>query len=164
MSFHPPLHHTLHAQSEGEYEAIEAAVMETARGRWFLAEHARRNRHAETAMLLGAIEALGRIIEQEKEVGRPAEAPAVAGRASARFIPSFSYRLSGPLTTRPRETAREPGHAAAQASSPDERVSATSGTAACASLADPTRVSPSRVEDARRRAHGSPGLPTAAET
>ncbi|HEY0293198.1 MAG TPA: hypothetical protein VGC51_12860 [Hansschlegelia sp.] len=31
-----------------DYEAIADAVMETARGRWFLAEYARRNRAAET--------------------------------------------------------------------------------------------------------------------
>ena len=30
--------------SEGDYEAIEAAVVETVRGRWFLAEYARRSR------------------------------------------------------------------------------------------------------------------------
>ena len=35
------------AVSEADYDLIEAAVMETGRGRWFLAEHARRNRHAE---------------------------------------------------------------------------------------------------------------------
>lgn len=38
-----------------DYEAIEAAVMETARGRWFLQEYARRNRNSDTKMLLGAI-------------------------------------------------------------------------------------------------------------
>src|SRR6202521_1206481 len=42
--------------SEADYEAIEAAVMETGRGRWFLAEFARRNRHADTKMLLAAID------------------------------------------------------------------------------------------------------------
>jgi len=42
--------------SEADYEAIEAAVMETARGRWFLAEYARRNRHADTTMLLKALD------------------------------------------------------------------------------------------------------------
>jgi chemotaxis regulatin CheY-phosphate phosphatase CheZ len=41
-----------------DYVAIEAAVMETDRGRWFLAEYARRNRHAETE---GLLESLGRI-------------------------------------------------------------------------------------------------------
>lgn len=41
-----------------DYEAIEAAVMDTARGRWFLAEFARRNRTADTSVLLAAIEQL----------------------------------------------------------------------------------------------------------
>lgn len=40
------------------YEQIEAAVMETSRGRWFLSEYARRNRHAETVSILDAIEKL----------------------------------------------------------------------------------------------------------
>jgi chemotaxis protein CheZ len=44
--------------SEADYDMIEGAVMETARGRWFLAEYARRNRHADTTMLLGAIDRL----------------------------------------------------------------------------------------------------------
>ena len=34
--------------TDADYEAIEAAVVETNRGRWFLAEYARRNRHADT--------------------------------------------------------------------------------------------------------------------
>jgi chemotaxis protein CheZ len=38
-----------------DYDSIAAAVMETARGRWFLAEYARRNRHAETQPLLAAL-------------------------------------------------------------------------------------------------------------
>lgn len=44
--------------TEADYDMIESAVQETARGRWFLAEYARRNRHADTTMLLGAIERL----------------------------------------------------------------------------------------------------------
>ncbi len=38
-----------------EYEAIEAAMMETARGRWFLKEYTQRNRNADTHVLLDAI-------------------------------------------------------------------------------------------------------------
>ncbi|MGV8840985.1 MAG: hypothetical protein ACWA6X_11850 [Bauldia sp.] len=41
--------------SEHDYAAIEAAVMETERGRWFLAEHAARHRVADTATILAAI-------------------------------------------------------------------------------------------------------------
>lgn len=40
---------------EADYEAIEQAVMETSRGRWFLAEYARRNRNADTNQLLDAM-------------------------------------------------------------------------------------------------------------
>jgi hypothetical protein len=43
---------------EEDYDAIEAAVMETARGRWFLMEFARRNRTADTKVLLEAIQRL----------------------------------------------------------------------------------------------------------
>jgi hypothetical protein len=41
-----------------DFEAIEAAVLETARGRWFLGEFTRRNRNADTGVLLEAIRRL----------------------------------------------------------------------------------------------------------
>lgn len=41
-----------------QYEALESAVMESARGRWFLAEYARRNRAADTMTLLDALKKL----------------------------------------------------------------------------------------------------------
>ncbi|MGE0241245.1 MAG: hypothetical protein AB7F09_26020 [Parvibaculaceae bacterium] len=41
-----------------QYDALESAVMESARGRWFLAEYARRNRAADTMMLLDALKKL----------------------------------------------------------------------------------------------------------
>jgi len=48
--------------TESDYEAIEDAVMETARGRWFLKEYARRMRAAETASLRSALERIERIV------------------------------------------------------------------------------------------------------
>jgi hypothetical protein len=51
--------------SPEDYDAILGAVLETARGRWFLAEHARRNRHAETAVLLEAIARLERMVSNQ---------------------------------------------------------------------------------------------------
>src|SRR4029077_1691251 len=39
-----------------DYDAIYAAVMETTRGRWFLTEYAKRNRNADTELLLAALE------------------------------------------------------------------------------------------------------------
>lgn len=48
--------------SENDYEAISTAVMETARGRWFMTEFAKRNRQADTAQLLGAIGRIERVV------------------------------------------------------------------------------------------------------
>lgn len=48
--------------SQADYEAIEAAVMETARGRWFMVEYAKRNRQADTLQLLGAIQRIERVV------------------------------------------------------------------------------------------------------
>ncbi|KAA5598147.1 hypothetical protein [Blastochloris sulfoviridis] len=55
--------------SETDYEAIESAVMETARGQWFLAEYARRTRQAETDRMH---EVLQRI---EDKIDSPARDP-----------------------------------------------------------------------------------------
>lgn len=60
-----------------DFEAIQAAVMETERGRWFLGELARRNRHGETKILLDAI---GRL---EHTIGGPAR-PEAGGADPAR--------------------------------------------------------------------------------
>src|SRR6266576_1942975 len=40
---------------EEDYDAISEAFMETTRGRWFLGEYARRNRNADTRMVLDAV-------------------------------------------------------------------------------------------------------------
>lgn len=50
---------------EEDYELIEQAVMETSRGRWFLAEFARRNRSADTRILLDAIKRLERVVSAQ---------------------------------------------------------------------------------------------------
>lgn len=41
-----------------DFDMIEAAVMETARGRWFLKEYAKRNRNADTGTILAALDGL----------------------------------------------------------------------------------------------------------
>jgi hypothetical protein len=41
--------------SEEDYDAISHAFMETSRGRWFLGEYAKRNRNADTSMVLAAV-------------------------------------------------------------------------------------------------------------
>jgi hypothetical protein len=44
------------APAAGDYDVIFSALMQTERGRWFLQEYARRNRSADTNLLLAAIE------------------------------------------------------------------------------------------------------------
>jgi hypothetical protein len=41
--------------SDSDYDAIREAFMETSRGRWFLGEYAKRNRNADTRMVLDAV-------------------------------------------------------------------------------------------------------------
>jgi hypothetical protein len=73
------------APGAADYDTILAAVMETERGRWFLAEYARRNRHADTAEVLAALERLtarsgGRPFVSQAEIG-----PREAGANDARL-------------------------------------------------------------------------------
>jgi hypothetical protein len=51
--------------TDSDYEAILRAVEETARGRWFLAEHAKHTRHADTRVVLTAIEKLERAVAEK---------------------------------------------------------------------------------------------------
>jgi chemotaxis regulatin CheY-phosphate phosphatase CheZ len=53
--------------TDADYEMIAAAVLETARGRWFLGEHSRRNRQADTKLVLEAIEKLERSLVPRTE-------------------------------------------------------------------------------------------------
>ncbi len=80
-----------------DYERIEAAVMETARGRWFLMEFARRQRAAETTRLLDAIARLeNRVasLAQEsappREPEQPRDAPAPAGEPQSPADPRLA--------------------------------------------------------------------------
>ena len=52
----------------GDYHLIEEAVMETARGRWFLREYARRIRAAETSQLLAALERIEKSVAHSKSI------------------------------------------------------------------------------------------------
>jgi chemotaxis protein CheZ len=54
--------------TDDDYETIMSAVLETARGRWFLAEHARRHRQADTKLVLTAIEQLERSLRERQSV------------------------------------------------------------------------------------------------
>ena len=70
---------------EADYDAIREAFMETARGRWFLNEYAKRNRHADTGMVL---EAVARI-----EAGLKAQKQTPAGLSLSQALGSIRSAL-----------------------------------------------------------------------
>jgi hypothetical protein len=53
--------------SEQDYDAIREAFMETARGRWFLGEYGKRNRNADTSMVLDAVARIEATIAAHKQ-------------------------------------------------------------------------------------------------
>ena len=52
---------------EEDYAAISEAFMETSRGRWFLTEYAKRNRNADTRMVLDAVARIEQSLVAQKE-------------------------------------------------------------------------------------------------
>ncbi len=52
---------------EADYDAIKEAFMETSRGRWFLGEYAKRNRNADTKMVLDAVSRIEETIAASKK-------------------------------------------------------------------------------------------------
>src|SRR5947209_6032310 len=74
-----------------DYDAIEAAVMETARGRSFLIEYDRRRRTAETAQLLEAVTRLECAVGSGRPLALDAPPKAVAlPRPGAQPLPHAS--------------------------------------------------------------------------
>lgn len=73
--------------SEDDYEALCATLSASARGRAFLAEYARRQRAADTAMLMAAVERLeGLVRHQAPPQPEPTQASAEAMRAQLRAL------------------------------------------------------------------------------
>src|SRR5712664_3437690 len=60
--------------SEQDYDAIREAFMETARGRWFLGEYAKRNRNADTRMVLDAVARIEQTVTAQKQAAEQAAA------------------------------------------------------------------------------------------
>jgi hypothetical protein len=55
------------APSEADYDAIREAFMETSRGRWFLSEYAKRNRNADTRMVLDAVSRIEETLAAQRQ-------------------------------------------------------------------------------------------------
>lgn len=56
--------------TDADFEAIREAFLETARGRWFLDEYTKRNRNADTAMVLEAVARIESSLAAQKEEQR----------------------------------------------------------------------------------------------
>ena len=61
-----PIHARAAQPSEQDYDAISEAFMETSRGRWFLGEYAKRNRNADTHMVLDAVARIEQSLAAQK--------------------------------------------------------------------------------------------------
>jgi hypothetical protein len=68
---------------EEDYAAISEAFMETSRGRGFLTEYAKRNRNADTRMVLDAVARIEQSLAAQKEDGLAAQREAAAAAAAA---------------------------------------------------------------------------------
>src|SRR5207342_1326111 len=73
---------------EEDYAAISEAFMETSRGRWFLGEYAKRNRNADTSMVLDAVARIEQSLAAQRQA--TAEADAEAGLAEAKLAEVLS--------------------------------------------------------------------------
>ena len=69
--------------SEEDYAAISEAFMETSRGRWFLGEYAKRNRNADTSMVLDAVARIEQSLAAQKEESLAAQREAAEAQKEA---------------------------------------------------------------------------------
>ena len=85
--------------SEADYDAIRDAFMETSRGRWFLGEYAKRNRNADTSMVLDAVARIEEALAAQRQPPLPEdklpEALQAIRNAVDRAAASASTALAG---------------------------------------------------------------------
>lgn len=81
--------------SPHDFDLIEAAVKETERGRWFLDEYARRNRHAETQRVLDALARLeGSVLRPDGLSARLIEELATIGKVLSELCSNGALTLT----------------------------------------------------------------------
>lgn len=81
----PALQGEQNALADSDYDSILRAVMETARGRWFLHEYVRRNRNADTGTLLAAIDRIESLLKTREADPEPT-APVAGAPAGVAVI------------------------------------------------------------------------------
>ena len=106
---------------ETEYRAIEHALLESARGRWFLAEHGRRARRLDNSTLQDAITLLQSSLR---------DPPALLGQLRNEIIglQSLLRETRAALVTKPRPVAENPNaQVSALTTGPDGILAAAEG-------------------------------------
>ena len=92
--------------AEGEFEAILSVFSETARGRWFLDEYTRRNRNADTTMVLDAVTRLEAAMAKQHADRRMRELLEDLGDIASEARSSIAEATQGPGATDLAEPAR----------------------------------------------------------
>ena len=90
---------------EDDYAAISEAFMETSRGRWFLTEYAKRNRNADTRMVLDAVARIEQSLAAQKEETLRARKASTRKKVSTRNRNFPSSRLQQPSPRQPPQKA-----------------------------------------------------------
>ena len=93
--------------SEQDYDAIREAFMETARGRWFLGEYAKRNRNADTRMVLDAVARVEENLAAQKQAA-PDNGLAEALVVIRRAVDEARAAASGAIDSLPLEETLTP--------------------------------------------------------
>jgi hypothetical protein len=81
--------------SEADYEAIRDAFMETSRGRWFLGEYAKRNRNADTSMVLDAVARIEQALAAQQRLQQQHEIQAAEQSALPEALASIRNAVTG---------------------------------------------------------------------
>jgi hypothetical protein len=92
---------------EADYDAISEAFMETSRGRWFLSEYAKRNRNADTRMVLDAVARIEQNLAAQNNVA-PDTGLAEALAAISGAVVEAKSAASGALDSVAIEESLEP--------------------------------------------------------
>jgi hypothetical protein len=98
--------------SEADYDAIREAFMETSRGRWFLSEYTKRNRNADTSMVLDAVARIEQNLAAQKQaptnelIESLGAIRAIVGEARASVAQAIAGLASGETLSAAHDGAR----------------------------------------------------------
>jgi hypothetical protein len=150
---------------EAEYDAVYAAVTTTERGRWFLAEFANRNRHADTGSLVAALARIEAAVGAGARSSETVPTSDLAAAAEKIADVAFGLRERGadPALCNALDAAvREIGAACADGADDPERAhSATPAHADQTELAD--EASSAATDQAGGRSDQNDGAPADVE-